>query len=112
LAAAASTHGLPAEGHAVTRDSTYSGADKVPQIGSPSMEAPVGAFKSRLHRQLDTLVGKRILGSLKVLGGQKNRLEGGTRSMLLVLDCFSLSSALLVLVKLCDYNFLAITDGY
>lgn len=44
---------------------------------APSIDAPLDAFKSHLHRQLDSLVGKQVLGSLKVLGGPKNRIEGG-----------------------------------
>lgn len=95
LAAAASTHGMHAGRMVNSIGSTCTGGvfsavqtkessseygiERIP-IVVPGRETPMGAFKNHLHRQLDTLVGKHILGSLKVLGGMKNRLEVGAAS--------------------------------
>lgn len=44
----------------------------------PAKGAPVVQWKDYLESQLDSLIGRVVLGSLVILGGIDNRLHGGT----------------------------------
>lgn len=69
--------------HAVETKNSLVGTQTRTQFPEkPSPNAPVEARKEYVEAQLDSIIGSEVHGRLKLLGGHKNRLQGGVSPVL------------------------------
>jgi hypothetical protein len=54
------------------------------KMDDPGPDAPIDIRRQFLETQLDSMIGRDVLGSLTILGGFRNRLSGGVRVIFVV----------------------------